>query len=92
MSLDKKLGIKIFNKAIFNAFMGFADQGQVFKRDSFYTLRNKWKYSDGSTGKFLVTGKMIYQAFRGNLYNDRFKNIDITSKQFLNQMILNLCI
>ena len=92
MSLDKKLGIKIFNRAIFDRFMGFADQGQVFKKDALYTLKNKWKYSDGRTGKFFVTGTMIYQAFRGRLYNDRFKNININSEEFLNQMILNLCI
>ena len=86
------LGIKIFNKAMFKRFMGFADQGQVFKKDALYVLKNEWKYSDGSTGKFFVTGKMIYQALNDFTSNDRFSDIDINHKDFINQMILNLCV
>jgi hypothetical protein len=86
------LGMKIFNKAMFDRFQGFADQGQVFKDDALYTLKHEWKFRNGETKPFLVTGKMIYQALNRSPGNDRFGDTGIHHKDFINQMILNLCV
>lgn len=84
------LGMKIFNSAVFNAFQGYADQGAVFEDDKYYTLRKEWRYSDGRVGKFLLDGKMIYQALNNSEVNDRFKSIDTSTMEFANQMADNL--
>ena len=84
------LAMKIFNKAMFSTFQGYADQGQIFKDDAHYILRENWKFENGETKPFKVSGKMIYQALNNSPSNDRFGNRDTDTDHFNNQMVLNL--
>ena len=84
------IGMKIFNKAMFDKFQGFADQGQIFKDDAFYQFRKNWKCTNGEIKPFNVSGGMIYQALNNSPVNDRFKDVDINTDNFTNQMVLNL--
>jgi len=84
------LAMKIFNAAMFHTFQGWADQGQIFEDDAHYVFKKSWKYQDGETKPFLVSGRMIYQALNNSPSNDRFGNRDTDTDHFINQMILNL--
>ena len=84
------LGMKIFNKKMFDTFQGYADQGQVFEDDARYTFRKEFKFPNGKVGPFLVTGNMIYQALNNSPSNDRFGSIDTSEQYFTDTMVLNL--